>query len=119
YQPVPAWIAEGSSPLFAETDTQLAAAGAAPPALVVVPVGVGSLAQAAVAHYRAADTPPGEPAAGPGRRTALLAVEPDTAACLLASLQARTRVSVPPAATIMAGLHCGTGSPAARPHPRA
>jgi len=119
YQQMPAWIAEGYSTLFGETDTQLAAAGAAPPALVVVPVGVGSLAQAAVAHYRAADTPPGEPAADPGRRTALLAVEPDTAACLLASLQAGTPVSVPTAATIMAGLNCGTVSAAAWPYLRA
>ncbi len=110
YQQVPAWIAEGYSTLFAETDAQLAGAGAAPPALVVVPVGVGSLAQAAVAHYRAADTLPGEPAAIPGHRTALLAVEPDSAACLLASLLAQAPVSVPTAGTIMAGLNCGTVS---------
>jgi diaminopropionate ammonia-lyase len=109
YEQVPAWIAEGYSTLFAETDAQLAAAGAAASALVVVPVGVGSLAQAAVAHYRARDTPPGR--AHPG----LLAVEPDTAACLLASLQAGTPVSVPTAETIMAGLNCGTVSTIAWP----
>ena len=119
YQQVPAWIAEGYSTLFAEADDQLAAADAAPPALVVVPVGVGSLAQAAVAHYRAAGTPPRGPAAPLGRRTALLAVEPETAACLLASLHAGTPVSVPTAATIMAGLNCGTVSAAAWPYLRA
>ena len=119
YQQVPAWIAEGYSTLFAEADDQLAAADAAPPALVVVPVGVGSLAQAAVAHYRAAGTPPGEPGAPFRHRTALLAVEPDTAACLLASLHAGTPVSVPTAATIMAGLNCGTVSAAAWPYLRA
>ena len=53
YEQVPAWIVEGYSTLFAELDSQLAAAGAGAPALVAVPVGVGSLAQAAVAHYRA------------------------------------------------------------------
>jgi diaminopropionate ammonia-lyase len=115
YEQVPAWIAEGYSTLFAETDAQLTAAGAAPPALVVVPVGVGSLAQAAVAHYRAEDTPPGQrPPARSG--TALLAVEPDTAACLLASLHAGRPVSVPTATTVMAGLNCGTVSAIAWPY---
>jgi diaminopropionate ammonia-lyase len=110
YEQVPRWIAEGYSTLFAETDAQLAAAGAAPPALVAVPVGVGSLAQAAVRHYRARDTPPSQ------ARPALLAVEPDTAACLLASLRAGTPVPVPTAATIMAGLNCGTVSTIAWPY---
>jgi diaminopropionate ammonia-lyase len=115
YEQVPAWVVEGYSTLFAETDAQLAAAGAAAPALVVVPVGVGSLAQAAVAHYRAEDVPPGQ---GPpaGSRTALLAVEPDTAACLLASLQAGRPVTVPTATTVMAGLNCGTVSTVAWPY---
>jgi diaminopropionate ammonia-lyase len=120
YERVPGWIAEGYSTLFAEIDAQLAAAGAAPPALVVVPVGVGSLAQAAVAHYRAAPGPAAPPRpAPPGpapRRPALLAVEPDTAACLLASLRAGTPVPVPTAGTIMAGLNCGTISTIAWPY---
>jgi diaminopropionate ammonia-lyase len=106
YQQVPGWIAEGYSTLFAEVDAQLAAAGAGPPALVAVPVGVGSLAQAAVTHYRGT-------AAAPG--TALLSVEPDTAACLLASLHAGNPVPVPTRDTIMAGLNCGTVSALAWP----
>jgi diaminopropionate ammonia-lyase len=112
YERVPGWIAEGYSTLFAEIDAQLAAAGAgaAAPALVVVPVGVGSLAQAAVAHYRAS----GRPVHGPG--TALLAVEPDSAACLLASLRAGAPVAVPTADTVMAGLNCGTVSTIAWPY---
>ena len=118
YERVPRWIAEGYSTLFAETDAQLAAAGAAPPALVAVPVGVGSLAQAAVAHYRAQDAPPSQAQdAPPGQaRPALLAVEPDTAACLLASLRAGTPVPVATAETIMAGLNCGTVSAIAWPY---
>jgi diaminopropionate ammonia-lyase len=107
YEQVPGWIVEGYSTLFAELDAQLAAAGAGAPALVAVPVGVGSLAQAAVAHYRG-------PAAAPG--AALLSVEPDTAACLLASLRAGTPVPVPTAGTIMAGLNCGTISSIAWPY---
>jgi hypothetical protein len=67
YEQVPGWIAEGYSTLFAELDEQLPGHGA--PALVVVPVGVGSLAQVAIAHYRGS---------GRGTGTALLTVEPDT-----------------------------------------
>lgn len=64
-----------------------AAGVAAGPDLVAVPVGVGSLAQAVLTHYR------GRPA---GPAPALLAVEPETAACVLASLDAGEPVSVPP-----------------------
>jgi diaminopropionate ammonia-lyase len=150
YEQVPGWIVDGYSTLFAELDAQLAAAGAGSPALVAVPVGVGSLAQAAVTHYRSAPEQGGVTAEGwPGRddslaqasigrrgRTAggwpvrgqnsaagqppavpsLLSVEPDTAACLLASLRAGTPVTVPTAGTIMAGLNCGTVSSVAWPY---
>jgi diaminopropionate ammonia-lyase len=107
YEQVPGWIVEGYSTLFGELDGQLTGARAGTPALVVVPVGVGSLAQAAVAHYRS-------PAAAPG--TAVLSVEPDAAACLLASLRAGRPVSVATAGTIMAGLNCGTVSSVAWPY---
>jgi diaminopropionate ammonia-lyase len=108
YDQVPTWIVEGYSTLFAEIDTQLAAATASPPALVAVPAGVGSLAQAAVMHYRARD--------GQGDMTAVLSVEPDTAACLLASLRAGRPTTIPTANTIMAGLNCGTISTSAWPY---
>src|SRR6202034_3712327 len=72
---------------------------------VVAPVGVGSLAQAVVTHYRQ----PGRP------HPAVLAVEPDTAAGLLASLIVSEPVSVATANTVMAGLNCGTVSAAAWP----
>ena len=106
YEEIPSWIVQGYATLFAELDAQL---GAEPPDLVVVPVGVGSLAQAAVTHYRAR---PG------GRGTALLSVEPDTAACVLASLRRDRPVSVPTGATTMAGLNCGTPSSLAWPYLR-
>ncbi len=109
YEQVPGWIVEGYSTLFAEIDAQLSDAGAAPPGLVVVPVGVGSLAQAAVAHYRSRPE---------GPAPALLAVEPDKASCVLASLSRGERVSVPTGTTVMAGLNCGTPSLLAWPYLR-
>jgi diaminopropionate ammonia-lyase len=101
---VPGWIVEGYDTLLREADIQLQRCGVPGPDLVSVPVGVGSLAQAVVAHYRG-----GEPAGGmPG--PAVLAVEPDTAACVLASLHGGAVQSVPTAHTVMAGLNCGTPS---------
>ncbi len=128
YEQVPSWIVEGYSTLFAELDAQLTAAGAGLPALVAVPVGVGSLAQAAVMRYRAqggqgdvtAERWPGRGqncAPGqPSSVTAVLSVEPDTAACLLASLRAGRPTTIPTANTIMAGLNCGTISSLAWPY---
>ncbi|WP_031129476.1 pyridoxal-phosphate dependent enzyme [Streptomyces aureocirculatus] len=105
YEEVPAWIVEGYSTLFAEVDAQLAAAGAGSPHLVAVPVGVGSLAQAAVTHYRSRD----------GRGPALLAVEPTAAAPALASLVRGEPLPVTTEETVMAGLNCGTVSRLAWP----
>ncbi|MEV5121885.1 diaminopropionate ammonia-lyase [Streptomyces decoyicus] len=110
YERIPAWIVEGYSTLFAEVDTQLAAAGAELPDLVVVPAGVGSLAQAAVIHYRS--RPAGSVPA------ALLAVEPDTAAGVLASLTHQEPRTVPTGKTTMTGLNCGTPSALAWPYLR-
>jgi len=105
YEEVPGWIVQGYQTLLDEIDTQLGAT----PDLVAVPVGVGSLAEAVIRHYRH----PG--AAHPS----VLSVEPDTAACVLASLAAARPVKVPTAATVMAGLNCGTVSRSAWPVLRA
>jgi diaminopropionate ammonia-lyase len=101
YEEIPRLIVDGYSTLFREIDQQLGKQGAG---LVVVPMGVGSLAQAAVVHYRSGAAAP-----------AVLGVEPDTAACVTESLLAGRPVSVPTAATIMAGLNCGTPSSLAWP----
>ncbi|GHH29065.1 diaminopropionate ammonia-lyase [Lentzea cavernae] len=95
YEEVPEWIVEGYSTLCHEIDDQLDAE----PDLVVVPVGVGSFAQAVITHYRSRES-----------RTRLLAVEPDSAACVLTSLEAGELTTVPTGDTIMAGLNCGTPS---------
>ncbi|WP_250557576.1 pyridoxal-phosphate dependent enzyme [Pseudonocardia lacus] len=99
YEEIPGWIVQGYSTLFGEIDEQLGG----PADLVVVPMGVGSLAQAAVAHQRALGG------------AAVLGVEPGTAACVLAALVAGRPVAVATGTTIMAGLNCGTVSGLAWP----
>jgi diaminopropionate ammonia-lyase len=103
YTEVPAWIVEGYQTLVHEVDDELAALGLEVD-LVAVPVGVGSLGEAVVRHYR-------QGARGPG----ILSVEPDSAACVLASLTAGKPVSVATGSTVMAGLNCGTVSSSAWP----
>lgn len=69
-------------------------------------VGVGAVGAAAVRHCRQHDT----------SRTALVAVEPTGAACVLTSVEAGERVTIPgPHESIMAGLNCGTPSLVAWP----
>lgn len=103
YEQIPQWIVDGYETLFSEIDEQLGTA----PDLVSVPIGVGSLAQAAVAHYRCGNSAP-----------VLLGVEPDSAACVLASMIAGTLTSVPTEHTVMNGLNCGTPSRLAWPYLR-
>jgi diaminopropionate ammonia-lyase len=105
YEDIPGWIVDGYATLFAETDAQLAALGLTP-SHVVVPVGVGSLAQAAVAHYRRTSS----------HRPRLVSVEPVTADCVTQSLTAGQLLTVPTAPTVMTGLNCGTPSHNAWPY---
>jgi diaminopropionate ammonia-lyase len=133
YEEIPGWIVDGYSTLFAEVDEQLVVAGSAGvagaagtaetaetagasgtagtggPALVAIPAGVGSLAQAAVIHYRS------RPGSG---APSLLTVEPGSAAGVLASLVRGELGTVATGATIMSGLNCGTPSRLAWPYLR-
>src|SRR4029079_9117261 len=85
--------------IFAEVDEQLADDTVD---LVVVPMGVGALTAAVVAHHSA--------------HAVVVAVEPLTAACGLASARAGQPAFVPgPHDSIMAGLNCGTVSRIAWP----
>jgi diaminopropionate ammonia-lyase len=104
YEDVPRWIVEGYATLFAEVDEQL---GADVPGVVVVPSGVGSLLQGALAHYRGSDR---------GSLTRLISVEPLSADCVRASLDAGRMIAVPTGVTVMAGLNCGTVSTLAWPY---
>jgi diaminopropionate ammonia-lyase len=100
YEDIPRFVIEGYSTIFAEVDGQLESR----PDSIFVPIGVGALGAAAVEFYRR------------GGSTVVVGVEPDRAACVLASLRAGRMVTVPgPHTSIMAGLNCGTPSPLAFP----
>ena len=93
YEEIPAWIVEGYATIFAELGVE--------PDVVVLPVGVGSFATAAVRAL-------------PGAKA--ISVEPADAACLLESLEAGEPVEAPaPHRSIMAGLNAGRVSTAAWP----
>jgi len=105
YERVPAWVIEGYSTIFHELDGQLG--DGFEPDLVVVQIGVGALAAATVRHYRRR---------APAARPRLVGVEPESAACALASARAGGLTTVPgPHDSIMAGLNCGTPSSIAWP----
>src|SRR4051812_22351778 len=99
------WIVDGYLTMLREVDLQLQGEQAN---LVIAPVGVGSFAQAVVSHFRRE-----------GSSTSVMAVEPDTAACLWKSLARGELTPQRTTPTIMAGLDCGTPSSIAWPLLRA
>lgn len=105
YEEIPGLIVEGYATLFAEADEQLASSshGASTVDLALIPTGVGSLLQAALAHYRS------------GGDTRVVSVEPTAAACIAPSLDAGEPVTVETGETVMSGLNCGTPSMLAWP----
>jgi diaminopropionate ammonia-lyase len=122
YDEVPGWVVDGYATIFEELSAQLRApaddsvlplgrsttssqdgAGRAIPELVVVQIGVGALASAAVRAL-----------AAPGR--VLVGVEPADAACALRAVRAGEVVLVAgPHRSVMAGLNCGLASRVALP----
>ena len=90
------WVIDGYVTLFWEAARQ------ATYNLILVPVGVGSLAAAAARH-------------GAQVGAHVIGVEPTTAACLSASLAQGVPTPVPTPGTTMAGLDCAEVSPAAWP----
>jgi diaminopropionate ammonia-lyase len=94
YEEVPCWVIEGYSTIFQEI-------GETDPQLVMVQIGVGSLAAATVLRYGG---------------SSVVGVEPDSAACAKESIEAGEPVTVPgPHTSMMAGLNCGTLSSIAWP----
>lgn len=108
YEETPGWVAEGYETMCLEIDAELARQGSEPPDLVLVQIGVGTLASSVVRHYRRA---------GLVRRPVLVGVEPTGAASALLSIVAGRPVMISAGtdASIMAGLNCGTPSSAAWP----
>jgi diaminopropionate ammonia-lyase len=107
YEQIPRWIEEGYSTLFWELEEQLTGQPDLPE-LVLVQIGVGALAAAAVRHFRRE---------GFELPVRLLGVEPISAACVLESAAAGRVVRIPvgPQASVMVGLTCGTPSATAWP----
>ncbi|KAJ4347189.1 uncharacterized protein N0V89_011128 [Didymosphaeria variabile] len=93
------WVVEGYSTMLTETDQQLRDLGIGPVTHAIASVGVGSWAQAVAMHYKSAT-----PAAS------VIAVEPDTAACLKTSLEAGKITPIETGHSIMNGMNCGTVS---------
>jgi diaminopropionate ammonia-lyase len=108
YEEIPGWVAEGYETIFTEIAEARVATATPDPDVVLVQIGVGTLAAAAVRHFRAV---------GREHRPALIGVEPTGAACALQSIEAGHRVMIQAGAdaSIMAGLNCGTPSSAAWP----
>ena len=126
YEDPPRWVIDGYATIFSEIDAQLAtkpdgngddieisAAGIELPAaavvdVAVVPLGVGALGASAGICLRAGRQPDDGPL--------LIGVEPDSAACVAAAVEAGHLVEVPgPHDSIMAGLNCGLASMLALP----
>ncbi|KAH6886435.1 tryptophan synthase beta subunit-like PLP-dependent enzyme [Thelonectria olida] len=101
YQDLPQWIVDGYLTMLREVDQQLKDTHAD---LVIAPVGVGSFAQAVVSHFKRE-----------GSSTAVMIVEPDTAACMWKSFKRGELTPESTTPTIMAGLDCGTPSSIAWP----
>ena len=99
YEEVPTRIVEGYRTLLEEIDEQLEGGFD----LIAVPVGVGSLAEAVVRHYRSPEN----------AHPSVLCVEPTGAACLLRSLRADRPVTVATRETVLTGLNCGSVSTSA------
>lgn len=97
---VPGWVTDGYSTLFREISRQ----AVDPVEMLLVPVGVGSLAAAAVRW--AVHESPG---------TRVVGVEPAQAACVTESLRVGDRVTVHTPGTTLAGLNCPTPSAVAWP----
>jgi diaminopropionate ammonia-lyase len=100
YEEIPRWVIQGYGTIFREIEDHIDA----PPTVAFVPIGVGALGAAAVDFYKRKGG------------TSIVGVEPTSAACVLASIEARKIVTVPgPQDSIMAGLNCGTPSSIAFP----
>lgn len=98
------WVVEGYSTMLLEVDRQVKAACGNAVTLAISSTGVGSWTQSVVSHYQS--TSPD---------TKVVAVEPETAACLMESLLCGKIIPITTNKTIMNGMNCGTVSSIAWP----
>ena len=104
YTDIPLWIMQGYLTMCAETVEQLRSQNAVP-SHVFIQAGVGTLAGAVVGHLHGAYAKP---------RPKFIVMEPQQAACMLASVAAGDGKPHPAEgdlSTIMAGLACGEPNP--------
>ncbi|KAF1816402.1 tryptophan synthase beta subunit-like PLP-dependent enzyme [Eremomyces bilateralis CBS 781.70] len=102
---VSSWVVEGYSTALEEVDQQLVQlTGDKPPTCIIGSVGVGSWMQSVTAHFKAKNPP-----------CTVATVEPETSACLKASLEAGKMTTIRTGDTIMCGMNCGTVSEIAWP----
>ena len=100
-------VVEGYATLFWEIEEQLRAAGEWPPDVLLVQVGVGALAHAAIVAMKRHEL---------HGAVRVVGVEPVEAACVAAALAAGEVVTLPGRQhSLMAGLNCGTASAVAWP----
>ncbi|KAF2402287.1 tryptophan synthase beta subunit-like PLP-dependent enzyme [Trichodelitschia bisporula] len=104
YTEIPQWVTDGYSTMLAEVDQQVESLVSKPVTHSIASVGVGSWAQAVVAHYK-----------GHSARASVITVEPEAAGSLYASLAADEVVPIKTGETIMCGMNCGTTSAIAWP----
>ncbi|KAL4935093.1 hypothetical protein BDV06DRAFT_217675 [Aspergillus oleicola] len=98
YEEVPGWIVQGYGTMMGEIEEQLAELGLSAD-VMVAPVGVGSLANTVATICKSRERP-----------ISVVAVEPDTAACLQESLLRGELTPIETSYTIMDGMNCGTVS---------
>ncbi|PGH28184.1 hypothetical protein AJ80_00074 [Polytolypa hystricis UAMH7299] len=104
YTEIAQWIVDGYSTMMIETEEQVREATGGTADFVIAPAGVGSFAQAVVSYWKSRPYP-----------CSVMAVEPDSAACLKNSLTKGEPITIATENTIMAGLNCGTVSSIAWP----
>ncbi|KAK0632685.1 tryptophan synthase beta subunit-like PLP-dependent enzyme [Immersiella caudata] len=111
YESVQKWVVEGYQTMLDESDEQVnLITGGKFATHTVIPVGCGSIAQAVTQHCKSGQREKsGTPA------SAVIAVEPTTAACLKTSLESGEATSVMTGASIMCGMNCGALSTTAWP----
>ncbi|KAL4949122.1 hypothetical protein BDW69DRAFT_203046 [Aspergillus filifer] len=98
YEEVPEWIVQGYGTMMGEIESQLGEMSLSAD-VMVTPVGVGSLANTVATFCKSRERP-----------ISVVAVEPDTAACLQESLVRGELTTVETSYTIMDGMNCGTVS---------